>query len=156
MSPCVTSNASRSRGFSMIEVLIALLVLALGLLGLALMQTMNLRFTQSANYRTVATNLSYEILDMVRVNQRLRNFYNDLTFDSFPAGELSGCDVADSYDPVENMARWRCQVRAALPGGEAAVVVNDDTATVTIRWTDARWEAVAVDQKTTLVVVTTL
>ena len=39
-------------GFSLLEVLIALVVLGFGLLGYALLQTMNLRFTQSANQRT--------------------------------------------------------------------------------------------------------
>ena len=38
-------RAGRQSGFSMIEVLIALLVLAFGLLGLAFMQTLNLRYT---------------------------------------------------------------------------------------------------------------
>ena len=60
---------ARSRGFSLIEVLIALLVLAFGLLGFALLQTMNVRFVQSANYRTQATNLSYELLDQIRINR---------------------------------------------------------------------------------------
>lgn len=48
--------------------MIAVLVLGVGLLGLALLQTMNVRFVQSANFRTQATNLGYEVLDQVRAN----------------------------------------------------------------------------------------
>lgn len=49
----------------MIEVLIAIVVMSIGLLGFALLQTMNVRFVQSANFRTQATNLSYELLDQI-------------------------------------------------------------------------------------------
>lgn len=143
-----------SRGFSLIEVLIALVVLAFGLLGLALMQTMNLRFTQSANYRTIATNLSYDILDMVRANHRLRAIYSDAGYVS--AGSPTRCAIAGSFDPAENLARWRCQVALALPGGQSQVRVAGDVATVKIKWTDARWETNAADQATELSVTTTL
>ena len=61
-------STCKQRGFSMIEVLIALVVLAVGLLGLALLQTTNLRFTKSANQRTQAVNLATEMLDMIRAN----------------------------------------------------------------------------------------
>ena len=60
---------AHAAGFSMIEVLIALLVLAFGLLGFALLQTLNLRYTQSANTRTQATNLAYDLLDQMRSNR---------------------------------------------------------------------------------------
>ncbi|WP_362062601.1 type IV pilus modification protein PilV, partial [Streptomyces sp. NPDC048255] len=59
-------GARGQRGFSMIEVLIAVLVIGLGLLGLAMLQTLNVRYAQSANYRTRATNLAYDLLDQIR------------------------------------------------------------------------------------------
>lgn len=59
-------------GFSMIEVLITIIVLAFGLLGFALLQTMNVRFVQSANYRTQATNLAYDLIDQMRANASSR------------------------------------------------------------------------------------
>ena len=62
-------RAGRQSGFSMIEVLIALLVLAFGLLGLAFMQTLNLRYTKSAQQRTQAVNLASELLDTMRANR---------------------------------------------------------------------------------------
>src|SRR5690554_8062465 len=74
-------------GFSMIEVLVSLLVLALGLLGFALLQTMNLRYTQSADYRTHATNLAYELADQMRAN---RLSAADYTAATFAAGTVAG------------------------------------------------------------------
>ena len=144
----------RSGGFSLLEVLITLLIMAFGLLGLALLQTMNLRFTQSAHHRTVATNLTYEVLDLVRANQALKRTYNETALVS--GGNPTDCDIALSFDPAPNLARWHCQVSLALPGGQSRVQVVGDVATVTIRWTDARWEANAADQTTEFVLVTTL
>ncbi|REN06343.1 type IV pilus modification protein PilV, partial [Mycobacterium tuberculosis] len=63
------ARRARQGGFTMIEVLIAIVVMSIGLLGFALLQTMNVRFVQSANFRTQATNLSYELLDQIRINR---------------------------------------------------------------------------------------
>lgn len=153
-----TRTAPRSRrhqrGISLLEILITVIILAVGLLGLALLQTMNLRYTQSANYRTVATNLSYEVLDLVRANQLLKRRYAETTYVS--GGTPATCNLAPTFDPGPNLARWHCQVSSMLPGGESQVSVLGNTATVRIRWTDARWEAVAANQRAEFVLVTTL
>lgn len=57
-----------NRGFTMIEVLVALFVLALGLLGLAMLQTTSLRLNTNSYSRTQATFLAYDILDRIRAN----------------------------------------------------------------------------------------
>jgi type IV pilus assembly protein PilV len=144
----------RQRGISLLEVLITVIILAIGLLGLALLQTMNLRYTQSANHRTVATNLSYEVLDLVRINQLLRRTYAETAYVS--AGTPTSCNLGATFDPTANLTRWHCQVSSALPGGESRISVAGNVATVRIRWTDARWEAVAADQQAEFVLVATL
>lgn len=84
----------RPSGFSMIEVLVALVILAIGLLGFALLQTMNLRFTQSANYRTQATNLAYDLLDQMRANRFQAVWYGGASGASFGAGEIDDIEFA--------------------------------------------------------------
>ena len=143
-------------GFSMIEVLIALLVMAFGLLSFALMQTVNLRYTHSANIRTQATNLAFDMLDQMRSNRLTVVQYTNATF---AAGSVPGtaCTrvVAATVTVADNIARWRCQVVAAL-GPQAAATVNyapgSGIANVTLTWSDR----LAVDPNTTFATATQL
>ena len=60
---------SRSRGFSLIEVLVALLVLSVGLLGMAILQVQGLKYNTNSYQRTQATFLAYDIIDRMRANK---------------------------------------------------------------------------------------
>lgn len=136
------SSSRKSQGFSMIEVLVALVVLAIGLLGFALLQTMNLRFTQSANYRTQATNLAYDLLDQMRANRYQAAWYT--TAASFNAGAVSNIECSRPIGAVTIQAssdRWKCQVARILgPSASADVTYNNGVVRVTIAWGDHRWE----------------
>lgn len=133
----------RQSGFTLIEVMIAILVLAFGLLGFALLQTMNVRFTKSAQQRTVATNLAYELVDVMRSQRSQASFYNGITYTSFgsvttPTG---GCVRASAATPAANITRWKCEVRKALPGGSAEVkLLANGEVTVEVQWGDATWD----------------
>lgn len=128
----------REAGFTLIEVMIAILVLAVGLLGFALLQTMNVRFTQSANYRSQATNLAYEMLDQIRLNRVSGAQY----VGSYPPADAS-CEpwvVGDGVTAVAYRDAWSCRVRAALGDNAAAEVRrNGDHYIVDISWNDERW-----------------
>ncbi len=134
--------AARQRGFSLIEVLVSLLVLGFGLLGLALLQTTALKATQSANQRTIATNLAYEVMDMMRANRLLsfRYAYIDPSDVVAMRPLADTCDVAvDSGDVVaDDSNNWMCHLVRALPNASADVVVAAGAATVTITWADER------------------
>jgi type IV pilus assembly protein PilV len=128
------------RGFSLLEILIALLVLAFGLLGLGLLQTMNLRFTKSADQRTQAVNLASDMLDMMRANRSQLSAYamDASAFGSVTVPAGTGCVFNAALSAAENVSKWQCQVREALgPEATAVVVVNDPAVRVTINWSDA-------------------
>lgn len=146
---------TRQGGFSLIEVMVAILVLGIGLLGFALLQTMNVRFTKSAQQRTVATALAYEVLDMMRMQRGDAGLgaYNSITYASFGSVDTGDCDRDSDASTSANIDRWKCQVRTALPDGRAAVSLQGDgTVTVNVRWGDAYWleDASAVDTTFTL------
>ncbi len=126
-------------GFSLIEVLIALVVLAIGLLGLGLLQTMNLRYTQSANQRTMAVNLASELLDTMRTNRSLATAYSmgqtDFSDTATPFDPATGCGAPTSLSASANALRWRCEVKERLGTDAYAIVdVALPTVVVTVVW----------------------
>lgn len=151
MNNSIRRHGSRraARGFTLLEVLIALLVLAFGLLGFALLQTMNLRFTQSANHRTQATNLAYDLLDQIRANRIQAPEYTAITPGTFAGEDGKDCTPTAVATVTDNIARWRCQVVATLGSGARATVnytAADGMVSVRVTWNDERWAAVAGDQ----------
>ncbi len=64
----ISADKHLHHGFSLIEVLIALVVLAIGLLGLATLQMTSLQFNSDAYLRSQATVLVYDIADRMRIN----------------------------------------------------------------------------------------
>ncbi|AOH34984.1 type IV pilus modification protein PilV [Luteimonas sp. JM171] len=152
----------RAAGFSMIEVLVSLLVLALGLLGFALLQTMNLRYTQSADYRTHATNLAYDLLDQMRANRHVAHQYAGVTGADMEPGSVTDtvCSrpLGDAATVAGNIGRWKCQVARTLgPTASAGVqYVNNGDVTITIAWGDQRWDQVDPDATTAFRVETRL
>lgn len=141
-------------GFSMIEVLIALVVLAVGLLGLALLQTVNLRYTKSAQQRTMAVNLASEMLDTMRTNVSEVGQYamTEATFGSVTPGE-DGCDHSpEALTAAGNVARWKCEVREALgPDAYAIVAQTADGWSVTVVWNEEQISPLSGEGEVTLV-----
>jgi len=138
-----TLGPRRQQGFTLIEVLIAILVLGFGLLGFALLQTMNVRYVQSANFRTQATNLSYELLDQIRANRVGAAFYlGDYTATTTKCSPPTGSTI----DKAAFMTDWRCRLGKAMGDGAKAKVTRNGTLyTVQVTWGDERWKADAAD-----------
>lgn len=131
---------ARAGGFSMIEVLIALVILALGLLGVALLQTLSLRYSQTANYRTKAVNLASDWLDQVRANRAQFQMYTSVSESDFDSVPLDSCTAPPTgfLTPESNRTRWICDVKSEL-GDEAYATVTSPEARVVrvqVNWSD--------------------
>lgn len=129
------ADVAGQRGFSLLEVLIALVVLAIGLLGLALLQTMNLRYTKSADQRTKAVNLAGAVLDSIRSNRSELDSYviTPADFDSVSAA--GGCAFGNTLNASLNATRWICEVKEALgPDASGSVSINGSGVTVVVSW----------------------
>jgi len=140
--------ASPQRGFTMIEALVALVILAIGLLGIAALNLDALRSGRTAIYRTQAVNLAADMADRIRANRRARNTYQLALGDAAPTVDgtnaacetTAGCTAADMA--ARDLARWAASVAQLLPGGRAGVNVValgatiDDPSTyeVTVAW----------------------
>jgi len=105
----------RQRGLTLIEILVTLLVLAIGLLGLAGLQGFSLQAGQVSYLRTQATNIGYEVADFARANHAVAS-----------SGFLDG--FADEL------------AAAQLPEGEADVNLNVNTGVldISVTWLDDR------------------
>ncbi|MFK7795145.1 MAG: type IV pilus modification protein PilV [Gammaproteobacteria bacterium] len=152
----MTNNKKVTQGFSLIEVLIALIVLSVGLLGLANLQGQSISSSYNAHLRTQATSLARNVIDRMRANRTLaaetESYQTD--FETPPEDGLdcssNNCDAADiaKYDLKE----WKCNLgmysdepicaglvsQVTLPNGEGQIESEDATGQtkVTVRWTD--------------------
>lgn len=119
--------APRLRGVSLIEVLVAIVVLSIGLLGLAGLQASGLRVGQSSLHRGQAAQLAYDMIDRMRVNVANAVDYN-LALAASPSGTSAAkLDLQD----------WRLRLQA-LPGGTGSVAVNGSAVTIVVQWDDTR------------------
>lgn len=113
-------------GFTMIEVLIALIVLSVGLLGLAGLQSAGLRFNQSAAMRSQATQLAYDMADRMRSNVVASDAGDYLG----AAGLTASCHTTTGCTPAEmaadDLAQWNQAIQRYLPGG-AGLICRDAT-----------------------------
>jgi len=134
MPPRPRPMSRKTRGFTLVEVLIALLVLSIGMLGIAALYLESLRASRSALVRTQAVTLAADIGDRIRANRALVGAYD--CGGTCEAGE-GGNAIA-----VGDLNAWRTAVAAQLPGGVGSVAFvagganTPDAYTVTIGWTE--------------------
>ncbi|MDD5214904.1 MAG: type IV pilus modification protein PilV [Methylococcales bacterium] len=100
-----------SRGFTLIEVLISMVILAIGLLGLAAMQGISLRDNQDAYNYQQATLLAYEMQDRIKGNSDA-----NWTTVTIGTGDCTQAAPCDSQTMANNdYGYWKRSVEATLP-----------------------------------------
>ncbi len=126
-------NKCRCSGFSLMEVMIALFVLSIGLLGLAALQSVALKANHSAYHRSQATFLAYDIMDRMRANRNaaLAGSYNlALADDPSGSGNLAAADINDWINNY---------VAQLLPAGDASIDCdNQGLCMVVVQWDESR------------------
>ncbi|XSG85096.1 MAG: type IV pilus modification protein PilV [Methylohalobius sp. ZOD2] len=118
----------REAGFTLIEILIAVLVLAIGLLGLAGLQTTGLHSNHSANLRTQATLLAYDMIDRIRANHDgyEGTFYNNPTPTDrscvWDGSTPSACTPQQMAE--HDIWEWQAAMAQALPQATGVVCLD--------------------------------
>ena len=142
------TSCFRLAGFSLLEVLIALVILSVGLLGIAAMISTTLKSNDSAYMRTQATALAYNIIDRMRANRTAaENGMYDVAMPASAAtggnptnctGATCGSATLAAYD----LGQWEYDLATLLPQGRGAVTSTDNSGvtlvTITVLWNDSR------------------
>lgn len=121
-------------GFTLLEILIAVLVLSIGLLGMAGLQATSLRNNHDAFVTTQATYLAHDMADRMRANRTALATYTSLS------GVSHDCVTASCTptDVAENdISEWLAEVQA-LPSGQGNIAQAGPLFTITVMWDELR------------------
>ncbi|ORU90202.1 MAG: hypothetical protein A6F71_04340 [Cycloclasticus sp. symbiont of Poecilosclerida sp. M] len=125
----IKPNKTTQNGFSLIEVMVAVFVLAIGLLGIAGLQIASLKSNHSAQLRTEAVVHIYGIIDRMRINKLVAKAGG---YDIAAASPNSGSVVDDDWQA------WKTAIAASLPAGKGTIVTAvDGVTTITVQWYDS-------------------
>lgn len=149
----------KQEGFSLFEVLIALLVFSIGLLGLAHLQGFSMSSSYNSYLRAQATSLASSIVDRMRANRDQAINLNAYQIDFEDSPPSTSIDCSAGCTPAQmaqlDLLEWKCNLgnyaaenfcnglvsQATLPNGDGEIKsVNNGQIEVTVRWTDTLGE----------------
>lgn len=134
---------NHTSGFTLIEVLIALFVLAIGLLGMATLMLASMQSSQGASQRSAATVAAYDLAERMRIN-RIAAAVAPSPYAVDPAtaalptcftdvNNTNGCSAADNVQL--DLAQWMANLQNSIPDAVAVIdQVNNTTFCVVIFW----------------------
>jgi type IV pilus assembly protein PilV len=158
LNDVLRTDVSRDKGFTLVEVLVSLVVLAIGLLGIAKLMLLSSHSNDSAYLRSQATALAYEMLDDMRAN-RQEALPPNSSYNTAAAAPVvfpytgtpcvgTACTTATQVAQYD-LFQWGMRLDAssgnvpagALPTGRGTVVTatngaNETTVTITVSWND--------------------
>lgn len=145
---------SKEKGITLIEILVTLIILSIGLLGIASMQVQGMRNNQSAYLKSQASILVYDMADRMRSNQARVLAGNYTPFDT--TGQVpadpgcidtnAGCDAANQA--ATDLFEWADKVNGTvngipmLPDAKGTIEVNaaGTLYTITVTWKETQWD----------------
>lgn len=155
-------SRKKQAGLTLVEILVSVLILSVGLLGLASLQVQGLNNNQTAYYRSVATMLAYGMSDRIRANRvaALAGSYTTAIGDA-PSGNTScvgtgGCSSSTlktfdinqwkcslgGYNANANCSAGNLNIQGPLPSGDGSITFANSLYTINITWDDNRDGAV--------------
>ena len=135
----VHQATNRERGFSLVEVLIALVIMSVGMLGIAGLYVQSLQAGRTSMLRHNAVTLAGDVADRIRANPRAGIVYQD------SAGEDKDCvdngtDCNESDMAEHDIFLWKAQAGDTLPAGDVDITFDDtvfpNEYTINVNWTE--------------------
>lgn len=118
------------RGSTLIEVMVALLIMAVGLLGAAAIQLNALKFTDSSTLRTKASYIAYDMMDRIRANSSA----------NYTLANLAAAPTAGSATPLtQDLYDFSSTLKSQLGStADATIAKTGYVYTITVKWDDSR------------------
>jgi type IV pilus assembly protein PilV len=127
------------KGSSLIEVLVTLLIMAVGLLGLASMQMGSIKNVNNSQFRSLATTYAYDMAERMRANPNgvTNGNYDNLDTSGATATSCSPCSTSalallDQYQWKEILTQN--VISGGLPSGRGTVSKNGSVYDINIEW----------------------
>ncbi|VVN84757.1 type IV pilus modification protein PilV [Pseudomonas fluorescens] len=114
-------------GMTLIEVLVALVILSVGLLGAAAIQLNALKYTDSSRMTTQASFIAYDLMDRIRANST-----EDYTVTPPTSSNPQVARDQDLYEFTSNI------VNSLGASATGSVTLKQRVYTITITWDDSR------------------
>lgn len=132
MPTCTVTASPGAKGFTLLEVLATLLLLSVGMLGIATLYLESLRISRLALHRTQAVTLAADLADRIRANRDPPGAY--------ACGDPCRPDAGGDAVATADLASWIGNVATQLPGGAGAITFTGAASGVPARYTVVvRW-----------------
>jgi prepilin-type N-terminal cleavage/methylation domain-containing protein len=109
-------------GFSLLEVMLALLILSIGLSGIAGMHISSIRYAEEAYHQSLATTRLSSMLDRLRTNR-------------------------STFSRERELLRWNELNKQIMPEGEGSYICEQDHCSVTINWKHGSMQTLTITAK---------
>ena len=132
--------ARRVSGFTLIEVLIALIIMSVGMLGIAGLYVHSMQAGRTSIFRHNAVTLAGDVADRIRANPRAGAAYAAADTGVAPACIAAATNCTRAEMATNDILLWNQQAAATMPNGAVTVVFNNGVAPptyqITIAWTE--------------------
>jgi len=131
-----TGAAEAQKGFSLVEVLIALIVMSVGMLGIAGLYVQSMQAGRTSMFRHYAVTLAGDVADRIRANPRAGIAYTGFGADNNCVA--GGVDCNEAQMAANDILLWDQQAASSLPNGDITVQFDDTVMppryTITVAW----------------------
>jgi type IV pilus assembly protein PilV len=114
------NTARQQAGFNLIEAMVSLVVISVGMIGIASLYGQGLRASSTALFRTQAVNLVADMGDRIRMNREGGAAYGGAAANNSctPAG---GATCTPAQMAAHDLFEWNARILALLPTGVGTV-----------------------------------
>ena len=116
-------NHKQQHGFSLVEVLIALIIMSVGMLGIATLFVQSMQAGRTSMFRHHAVTMAGDVADRIRANPRAGAAYEGLGADNGCVG--TGNDCNEAAMAAHDILLWGAQAGESLPNGTVTITYND-------------------------------